>query len=293
MTDINLLNVPQKEEQVRYSKSTFYSAGSCSATLYFKKLCAELPDKYKEDPVYAMTYGSAIHKGVEESLVNNNDPVEVFYDYLDKNFFSKFDPKTLDAAKTTSMNEHGMKCIVNFENNFKSSLVNSGAKAEVKFQAPFRKGIMTGFLDILMPDGTGADFKTGDKVWGQDKILNGADPIIYTWLMQQNNIPTSGRFDYIFLSGENMAKSKNVYKSGKKKGQTYYEKDTENPIWKYSYPVYVDNNKIERYFTNYVNPLAKIVEQKIYAKTGDKDKQCPSCQYRTICSTTNLPETTD
>jgi hypothetical protein len=185
-------------------------------------------------------------------------------------------------------------CLDNFEKHFYASLMTTLGEdmensLEVKIQIPFRKGIFTGVIDVMAGEGIWADWKTGTKVPSDEQLMADPQAAIYYWLAKSIGITPPRVFNYVYLVGKPMGYKTELYKSGPRKGEPHRVIDEDNPMLKFTFPVFQDDSKMERVFNDYVNPLAEILEHQIYYK-NISPFNCNNCSYRTACSMTTLPK---
>lgn len=287
---------------IYYSVSALRAQATCSARLYFKKLVRE--GQIKEDPSLPLVFGSAVHKGIEERLKHDRDPYQVMREYLKEHLFDKFDGDQLDLEKVADRNEDMEMCLDNFERDILPILRDELGDdhpeqyVEVKLQAPWRKGILTGVIDVLPPSNEAiGDFKTGDPPRaGSTLYLYDAQAPMYYKLCSMVGMPTPRVFKYIYLQGIPTQKKQALdektnrpafYKSGKRKGQPKLEWDLQEGLV-YSHNVLQDDDKIRRIELDYIIPAAWEYENGLYKKVRS-DINCGSCLYRTACPKITLP----
>ena len=269
---------PYSEGQMRYSKSSFASWEICPAKLYFKDLARQ--GLIETDTALSAVFGSGVHKGIEMRLKEEKNPFAVAEDFiaaeLEKEKFSDF---VSDDYKELSGNLN--KCLTNFERdiypNLLKTMVDPNAQVEIKFQTPYRKGILVGTVDYLEP-GTLVDWKSG-KVPDKNGVINVLDAYVYHRLVA----PTLGeirQFTYAHLQGKNVA-----YRPSKKKGGKPVL-DDENPKYVYKWNLHLNNEMVEDKFHNTIDPIAKEIENGVFKKKPGW--ACKSCQYRTACQVKNM-----
>lgn len=283
------------EGTVFYSHSKLSNQAQCPARNFFR----EIEDTIELDPAYPLVFGSAAHKGIEQRILTGDNAEKAAKEYLQAELFDKFPAAKLDMKTVQEKMEHMEWCLARFEENFYPYLLNTlGERAaesiEVKLQAPFRKGILTGVIDVLQAElGILSDWKTGAKSPREDRLERDRQQALYYFLARYHGIDPKV-FTYVYLLGKNPKRVKAEYKSGEKKGQSYWKDDHTNPTtkWKYSYPVVYNEKAVERLFIEKINPLAKAFEDKIIYKE-ESDFNCNGCQYRTICPDFKLPNRDD
>lgn len=290
---IDIIEDPQKPDLVYYSHSKLRNQSKCPAINYYSYLekTGQLP--IPQDPSYPLVFGSAAHKGIELCLKEGRDPYEVSNLYVQEHLLDKFDAKLLDYKKIQERLDHTKWCLSQFLKELYPSLsrtlTDPEHQTEVTIQAPFRKGVLTGVVDLMMDNGVFVDWKSSMKIPKPQTIINDPQSAIYYWIAKACGLTVPTTFEYVYLTGENVHMKEEVLKSGKNKGKTRMVKDDSDPWWKLSYPVFQDEARVERIMRNYVIPLAKQYEQKVYYKVKN-EYNCNNCQYRTACDNIDLPE---
>lgn len=285
---------------VYYSHSKLRNQADCPARNLFGKLARE--NKIAEDPALPLVFGSAAHKEIEMRLLHNTPRFQAYKQYLDENLFEKFKTSQLAhlSTKIEDKDEDARWCLDRFEEVFYPSLSNpeSGfdpaSGLEVKLQAPFRKGVLTGVIDVLFPGGFMADWKTGSKIPPLARLKRDAQAVLYYYLGKHAGLSQAGYFTYVYLKGVNYQMVKTEYKSGKKKGQTYFKADPDFPTkeWAYSYNILTDDDKLSRIMADKIEPLARQYEEGVVYK-NESDLTCNTCSYRTVCPDYTLPRKVD
>lgn len=285
-----MTETPQDEkpkiEPIRYSFSRLSNQATCPARNYFAKLAYE--GKIEEDPAYAMVFGSAAHKGIEMALRNGEDPYRVAHDYIQEELLDKFGPRInpTTVAKKWDLVE---KCLKNFQDNFYARMMTTigdkmESSLEVKLQVPFRQGLLTGVVDVIMPNGIFVDWKTGSKIPSDDTLLRSPQAAIYYYLAKKLEMEVPKVFEFVYLVGKNVNMKR--VEEGKNAGKP--TPDRANPKNLYSFQVRQDESKVNRMFAEYVNPLAEQMERGVIYK-NPSDMNCAGCQYKTACWSTELP----
>lgn len=286
------------EGTVFYSHSKLSNQATCPARNFFRTIEDEIKDGL--EPAYPLVYGSAAHLGFEKALINGENPHTVADLYIQENLLDNFPANKLDAKAVQEKRAHMHWCIDRFEENFYDNLMRiikePASQIEVKLQAPFRKGLFTGVVDVLFPEyGIFSDWKTGAKPPRLDRLYVDRQQAIYFYLgLATGVVPQPREFNYVYLVGKNERRIKAEYKSGPRKGETYWKDDPDNPPseWKYSWKVPFIQKRVESVFTEKIIPLAKAYEEGIVYKE-QSDFNCNTCQYRTVCPEYSLPSKED
>lgn len=285
---------------VYYSHSKLKNQSDCPARNLFGQLVkkGEIP----EDPALPLVYGSAGHKEIEERLKHNTPRFKALEEYLDKELYSKFKPAQLEPLRKKMADKmDDLKwCMDRFEENFYPSLSDPNlgfdpqSGLEVKLQAPFRMGILTGVIDVLFPGGFMADWKTGSKIPHIDRLRRDQQAVLYYYLGKHHGFKNAGQFTYVYLKGVNYQMKEFEYKSGKNEGQKYWKADPDFPTsqWTYSFNILTDDDKLDRIMADRIEPLARQYEQGVVYK-NESDMNCGTCSYRTACPDYKLPRKVD
>lgn len=281
------------DNAIVYSVSSLKDQALCPARLHFKKMVRL--KQAEEDMNYPTVYGSAVHLAIEKRLKQETDDgKKVAYEYVQENLLDKFDPKLFDHKEIESRNEQLERCIDNFEREFYVPVLEQiddpEHSVEVGLEIPWRKGFLVGKVDVILPDNW-ADWKSGMRVPSDTDLINDQQSLIYYYMAYKTGIPTPKAFNYVYLHGTNVAKKIETLKSGPNKGKERYVPDDDNPIWKYTYPVYPNDQRVNNMLRNWAIPLARSMETGIVYKNKSA-YNCKSCRYRTVCSQTDLPEAT-
>jgi hypothetical protein len=168
------------------------------------------------------------------------------------------------------------ECLQNFEDNFygdlSRALTDPEHQVEVQMEAPFRKGVLLGVADIMLP-GICADWKTGARIPSAFNLFSETQHAIYWHLAQQCGTPFD-EFVYVYLIGKNVNMMRT--KTGKVQANPNDRK------LQFSFPVNPTKESVDSLMRNYVNPLAKQYENGVLYKV-ENDQNCGGCRYRTAC----------
>jgi CRISPR/Cas system-associated exonuclease Cas4 (RecB family) len=235
-----------------------------------------------------MVFGSAAHKGIEERLLHGKDAEKEAYFYVQEELIDKFPGNKLRAETIEKKWDLVKKCLANFEERYYRDIMTQfsvdgadiASSVELKLEVPFRQGILTGVVDLIMPNGVFIDWKTGSRVPSDDTLIRDPQAGIYYYLAKQLNMRPPTTFEYVYLVGKNVARKRND------EGQDIA--DRANPKHLYSFQVRQDDAKITRLMAEYVNPLAEQLERGVLYK-NPSDTNCAGCQFKTACWQTELP----
>lgn len=300
---------------LRYSHSALRTQATCPARRYFKRLAKE--GKIETDPALPLVFGIAVHEAIETRLKTGRNPFDTFGEFVQKELLDKFPANKLDIDAITDRQKDMERCIRNFERDFYPNLFfllgdNPEDYLEVTLEAPYRKGVLIGKMDVILPNGVEAmsDWKTGETPYGPGSkpparakamkylVQNTQSPIYYR-LAKLVDIPPPRKFNFVFLQGVPTKKSQVIdpetkkpafLKSGKNKGQPKMEWDKVNDI-QYTFPVFQDDDSVAKTFRNVIDPLAKLYEDDVLYKDVSA-LNCGTCAYRTACPDYDLPEAT-
>lgn len=291
--------------EIRYSFSKIKNTSRCPAKNHFAVLARN--GDIVEDPAYPLVFGSAGHEGLEMALKEDADPLTVANAYVKKELTDKFPEGVLDADKMADRQKGMEHCITQFKNHklpsLKETIKDPDSCVEIALESPFRKGILKGIIDLIVPGNSLVDWKLGrfpspgkpGSMSAYDLQQKDAQSAIYMWLMDKVKLDIPKVFNYVFLTGNptKMKPSGEYYKSGPNKGDPKMEKDWSSGV-QYTIPVKHDENTVAEAFNNFINPYAEIYEQGIIAK-NPSIMECSGCQYRTACQVkdTRLPSRSD
>lgn len=304
-----------QKKLLRYSHSTLNTILQCPAKLYFKKLARD--GVIEEDIAPPLIYGSGGHAGIEGAILNGEEPISVYKQYMEENLYSK-----LPAIQKKLTEEENQKLKEQMEereeisllglNNFKRVHYPKVMKAleghdpkdcvEVSMEVPFRKGTLVGKADLLVPGAFVVDWKFGKphKIDRDGKIptlASDAQKAIYYYLKKKLDINVSGHFKYVYLQGQPTRQTEERdeqgeivrYKSGPRKGEPKLVWDRENGV-KYDFNFDQTEEEVEQIFNEHVNPLAEVLESGLLWKNpGYNMMNCTGCQYRTACQKQKIP----
>ena len=280
-----------EDRGIRYSISTLKQMSQCSARVYFRRAVREgLIPESEVLPVSYLITGSGVHKGIEMALKEDRDPHREAGLYVQENLLDKYE--NLDKKEITdriaSMNTALDNYVRVFHNPVRKLITDPLNQVEVPLEMPYRYGKFVGVIDLMVePWG---DWKSGQAPNPRklEYLYRDGQSAAYYRLAQANNLPLPSRFNYIYLQGAPTNYEEKVYKTGEKAGQKYTAVVKDDPKPMYTFPVLQDEDKVERIFTDFIDPLARQLEQEIFYKV-ETEYNCKSCGYRKICKATTLP----
>jgi hypothetical protein len=281
------------DDGLKYSISTLKQMSQCSARVYFRRevRAGRIPESEVLPVTYLVT-GSAAHKGIEMALKEDRDPKREAALYVQENLLDKFD--NLDKKEITdrleSMNRALDTYINVFHDSLRKTITDPLNQVEVPLSMPYRQGTFVGVVDLIPPNGVFVDWKTGQAPNPKklEYLYRDSQSVVYFRMAEYNKMPTPKQFNYVYLQGAPTNFETKTYKTGEKAGQTYTAvvKDDPKPI--YTFPVLQDEDKVQRIFNDFVDPLARQYEQEIFYKV-ETEYNCKSCAYRNICKATSIP----
>lgn len=154
----------------------------------------------------ALAFGSAFHGTVERMLQNNHSN----WGEIWKEEFGKAFTEDTFLEPDETPEQHYNEGIRILSNNEVQSAITAikprrdGSGAMIERKAELRvPGVpvpVIGFIDIILEDGTPADFKTSAKSWTQDQANNSLQTLFYIAALNQAGMEVNWRFKhYVFV----------------------------------------------------------------------------------------------
>lgn len=165
-------------------------------------------DKVQADPSQNLIIGSCIHDVVEEIIRCNSVGKEVpevtkFALQTVENRLESIEPNnnTLDVEnlKNEVLRIVNAPLILSGVNMIRAKVDDAGAMIErkVTLEVPEVDVPIIGFIDIVLEDGTPADFKTSARSWTADRAQTETQPVFYLSAMGQMGFPVNWHFKHI------------------------------------------------------------------------------------------------
>ena len=165
-------------------------------------------DKVQAPTSLTLITGSAVHDTVEKIIENRTlgiydaDATEIATQALAERFSSAdIDENTPEAetAKNDVLRVVTDAYILSEVNNLTAKVDDAGPMIErkVTLQVPEVEVPIIGYIDIILSNGTPADFKTSAKSWTQAKAEAELQPVFYLGAMGQMGIPVNWDFWHI------------------------------------------------------------------------------------------------
>ncbi len=152
----------------------------------------------------ALAFGSAFHGTVERMLQNTQyDWTAVWSEEFEKAFQDiSFEP---DETPEQHYNE-GVRLLSNQEiknaiAQISPKIDKAGAMIErkVEMHVPGVSAPVIGYIDIILEDGTPADFKTSARSWTQDQANNSLQTLFYIAALNQENFDVNWKFKHFIF----------------------------------------------------------------------------------------------
>ena len=190
-------------EHLSYSSiSSFLTCGKAWKYRYI--------DKVQAPTSPTLIIGSAVHDTVEEIIQANSlgiqapEPAEFATQAaagrLDKEPSINGTPEAENVV-TEAVRLVSAPLILRGINRLRAKVDEAGAMIErkVTLEVPEVDVPIIGYIDIILADGTPADFKTASKSWTQDKAESELQPVFYLAAMGQMGIPVNWKFKHIVI----------------------------------------------------------------------------------------------
>lgn len=168
-------------------------------------------DKLPSKPSAALVFGSAIHEAVEDIIhANTLDwPVDIEASWRRawEQQMSKepFEPDGECTPESLFNDGHRLladKSVQQIILDLRAARVEGGEpliEQRIELRVPGVPLPVIGFIDVILSDGTLADFKTSARAWDSAKAGNEMQPLVYLGAMLQAKRAVSGTFRHIVL----------------------------------------------------------------------------------------------
>lgn len=149
----------------------------------------------------ALAFGSAIHNTIER-IVQGGDVLGTWKEEFEKSYTEDV---IFDEGDTREANyNEGVRLLTNtdIQNVIRSIVPYSPEHIEykVELRVPGVPIPIIGYIDIILTDGTPADFKTSARSWTQDQANNSLQTLFYLAALNQMGWDINWRFrHYVFV----------------------------------------------------------------------------------------------
>ena len=167
-------------------------------------------DKVQADPSPSLIIGSCIHDTVEKIVECNSLGIEgpeiaEFATQTVKERVENIEPIN-NTPEAENVLQDVLRCVQSPHvqtavNALKAKVDEQGAMIErkVTLELPEVDVPIIGYIDIILADGTPADFKTAARSWTQEKAESEMQPIFYLGAMGQCGIPVNWKFKHLVI----------------------------------------------------------------------------------------------
>ena len=190
-------------DHLSYSSiSTFLTCGKAWKYRYINIVQA--------DPSQSLIIGSCVHDTVEEIIKCNSLGIE---EPDTAEFAAQTAQKRLESAglnentpeaetvKNEVLRLVSAPVIQAAVELIRAKIDDNGAmiEREVRLEVPEVDVPVIGYIDIVLADGTPADFKTASKSWTADRAQNETQPVFYLAAMGQMGMPVNWHFKHLVM----------------------------------------------------------------------------------------------
>ena len=190
-------------DHLSYSSiSTFLTCGKAWKYRYV--------DKVQADPSLNLIVGSSVHDTVEEIIkcktlgIETPDIVEFAIQAFSKRVESE------ETINNTPEAENALSDVLRLVSAptilsgidlFRAKVDDEGPMIErkVRLEVPEVDVPIIGYIDIILDDGTPADFKTASRSWTVDRAQTEMQPVFYLSAMGQMGIPVNWHFKHLVM----------------------------------------------------------------------------------------------
>lgn len=184
----------------------------------------------------ALAFGSAFHGTVERMIQNTKqDWQNIWREEFGKAFTENI---TLEPGETPEQHyNEGIRILSNKEvqtaiNTIKPCRDSAGAMIErkVELHVPGVPVPVIGFIDVILEDGTPADFKTSAKSWTQDQANNSLQTLFYIAALNQAGMEVNWRFKH-FVFVKTKTPQVQILEHGHKPGELFFLFEMIKRVW--------------------------------------------------------------
>ncbi len=194
-----------KHELDHLSYSSVSSYLTCGRAWKYRYL-----DKIPTQPSTTLILGSTVHDTMEEIIAKRSvgkeppNPVEfathVLTERLEKEE-GNFIPEDIETLQNDVLRLVSDSVILSGLADIRAKVDEQGPQIErkVTLEIPEVEAPIIGFIDIVLEDGTPADFKTSSRAWTQDRAEKEMQPIFYLAAMGQCGMPVNWHFKHLVM----------------------------------------------------------------------------------------------
>jgi len=183
----------------------------------------------------ALAFGSAFHGTVERMIQNQPNWQTVWKEEFDKSFAEGI---TLEPDETLEQYYNdGVRILSN--NEIQSAITaikprHDGAGAMIERKVELRvPGVpvpVIGYIDVVLNDGTPADFKTSARSWTQDQANNSLQTLFYIAALNQAGMEVNWRFKH-FVFVKTKTPQVQVLEHSHKPGELFFLFEMIKRVW--------------------------------------------------------------
>lgn len=217
-------------EHLSYSSITLYL--DCPEAWRRKYILKESTRKTS-----ALAFGSAFHGAVERMIQKDtqyDDWLQIWTEEFSKAFTEEVDLQ--DGTPEHHFNE-GVRILSNEEvkkaiDNIKPSYDKAGAMVERKaeLRVPSVPIPIIGYIDIILEDGTPADFKTSARSWTQDQASGSLQSLFYIGALNQAGFKVNWKFKH-FVFVKTKTPQAQVLEHSHKPGELFFLFEMIKRVW--------------------------------------------------------------
>ena len=190
-------------EHLSYSSISSYL--TCGKAWKYKYL-----DKIPTKPSVTLILGSTVHDTMEEIIAKRSvgmeppNPVEFATQTLTERLEKeegKFIPSELETLQDDILRLVSDSAILSGMKDIRAKVDEQGPQIErkVTLEIPEVDVPIIGFIDIILEDGTPADFKTSSRSWTQERAESEMQPVFYLAAMGQCGFPVNWQFKHLVM----------------------------------------------------------------------------------------------
>lgn len=199
----------------------------------------------------ALAFGSAFHGTIEKLVVNQTpeiNPLSIYPEhaiYHEKSLWQiEFEKATTgqsifwgldtpEAIYNDGIRMFSNPLILSELKKIAPGIDEQGHKIErqVELRVPGVPVPIIGYIDIILDDGTPADFKTSAKSWTDDKAQESLQSLFYLAAMNQMGIPVNWKFKHIVFVKTKEPKVQ-MLEHSHKPGELFFLFDLISRVWR-------------------------------------------------------------
>jgi hypothetical protein len=225
-------------EHLSYSSISLYL--DCPEA-WRRKYIAQEPTKKTS----ALAFGSAFHGTIERVISNTQCDWTTAWS---EEFSKAFQDVTLEPDETPEQHyNEGIRLLSNGEiKNIigqivpKRDIFGAMIECKVELRVPNVPIPVIGYVDIILEDGTPADFKTSARSWTQDQATNSLQTLFYISALNQAGLEVNWKFKH-FVFVKTKTPQVQVLEHSHTPGELFFLFETIKRVWegisKESYPL--------------------------------------------------------